>query len=120
MVRVRGVPFGEGHGQQLLLYEMCGVNLKERGKVPVHRVVQCLKFARGNFKELEGVEMSEADRDSWWLFGRMYLPKTELLPRVGHRGFSWVTEESAGWWEVELYERNVELLQTEMKAWFPL
>ena len=120
MVRVRGVPFGEGHGQQLLLYEMCGVNVKERGKAPVHRVVQCLKFARGNCKELEGVEMSEADRDGWWLFGCMYLPKTELLPRVGHRGFSWVTEESAGWWEVELYERNVELLQTEMKAWFPL
>ena len=79
MVRVRGVPFGEGHGQQLLLY------VKERGKAPVHRVVQCLKFARGNCKELEGVEMSEADRDGWWLFGRMYLPKTELLPRVVSR-----------------------------------
>ncbi len=66
------------------------------------------------------MEMSETDRDGWWLFGRMYLPKNEICPRVGHRGFSWVTEESAGWWEVKLYERNSELLQTEMKAWFPL
>ena len=95
MVRVREVPFGEGHGQQLLLYEMCGVNEKERVKAPVHRVVQCLRFARGNCKELEGVEMSEADRDGWWLFGRMYLPKNEICPRgwasrlfLGYRGVS--------------------------------
>ena len=54
MVRVRGVPFGEGHGQQLVLYEMCGVNLKERGKAPVHRAVQCLKFARGIVGSWEG------------------------------------------------------------------
>ncbi len=96
------------------------VNEKDRGKTPVHRVVQCLRFARGNCKELEGVEMSEADRDGWWLFGRTYLPKNEICTRVRHRGFSWVTEKSTGWWEVELYERNVKLLQTEMKAWFTL
>ena len=117
---VRGVVFSEGHGLQLLQWEHCGINVKEEGRASVHRVVQCLRFAKGSCKELRETEMSERERGSWWLLGKLYLPKTEVCARRGHRGFSWVTEENMVGWEVELYERNVELILTQDVAWYPV
>ncbi len=64
--------------------------------------------------------MSDRERGSWWLLGRLYLPKAEVCPRRGHRGFSWVTEGNVVGWEVELYDRNVELILTQDVAWYPV
>jgi hypothetical protein len=94
---VRGVVFSEGHGLQLLQWEHCGINVKvkEEGRVSIHKVIQCLRFAKGSYnKELRATEMSDREKGSWWLLDKLYLPKTEVCARRGRRGFPWVTEEN--------------------------
>ena len=110
----------EGHGLPIMKFEMCGVCVKEDGRRPVYRIMQCLKFAQGSCRELRGVSMSERQRGKWWFLGRLFLPKAEVCPRLGHRGFTWVTCDNVGEWEIELYERNVELIETEETGWYPV
>ncbi len=71
-------------------------------------------------RELRGMDMSERQRKKWWFLGSLFLPKAEVCPRQGHRGFSWVTFDNVGECEIELDERNVELIETEETRWFPV
>jgi hypothetical protein len=113
---------GVGHGQGLLLrrHEYVGINVKEAGRALVHRVVQCLQFAHGTSRELEGIPQTPKQRSGWWLLGLIYVPKIEVCPGQGHHGFSWLTPATASDWEVELYERNLELIQTENQTRYPV
>ncbi len=62
---------GVGHGHDLLLrrHECVGINVKEVGRASVHRVVQCLWFAHGTSRELEGIPQTPKQRSGWWLLG---------------------------------------------------
>jgi hypothetical protein len=113
------VGVGHGHGLLLRRHECVGINVKEVGRASVHRVVQCLRFAHGTSRELEGIPQTPKQRSGWWLLGLLYVPKTEVCPGQGYRGFSWVTPATASDWEVELYERNIELIQRKGQSLVP-
>jgi hypothetical protein len=103
----------------LLKHELVGVNLKEEGRASKFCIFRVLKFARGSGRELKGVDMNSRERNQWWFWGQLYLPTREVCPGKGHI-FSWVTEETVGEWEIQLYERNKELVETDRKFWLPV
>jgi hypothetical protein len=80
--------FLEGHGLPIMKFEMCGVCVKEDGRRPVYRIMQCLKFAQGSCRELRGVSMSERQRGKWWFLGRLFLPKADVVIHIGSLPYS--------------------------------
>ncbi len=108
-----------GGGCQLILHELCGVNVKVEGHKPKYRILQVVKFAYGQDKILKNLGLGKST--AWWFLGRLYLPKEEICGRtVGYGGFSWLTESTSREWDFELFMDNKELIQTNITEWYPV
>ncbi len=108
-----------GGGWQLMLHELCGVNVKVEGQKPKHRIFQVVKFAYGQDKILQNLGLGKST--AWWFLGKLYLPKEEICgSNAGYGGFSWLTESTSREWDFELFMDNKELVQTNITEWYPV